>query len=528
MEEAGLTARRGIALLWHEADADHPPLKGLVVKYPLRYGRALLALATSTLVLAAACADEDEPTNGDPGTPETGTPVAGAPPTEEGTGTPEATETSVAAGPTLTDESLAIEAIEGFDMPTQIAFLGEGEALVTEKTGAIVHVRDGEIVGDAISLAANYADERGVLGITLHPDFTENNYVYVYWTWNGEGTPPEGLVGEATDDLEQVPENGNRVDRFTWDGSQLEFDQNIVELPSYTTDLTMDRRRGNHDGGVIKFGPDGALYIVNGDHNVRGELTNVADGPSIEESGLVAVLLRLNDDGTIPDDNPFASLGDPASAIYAYGIRNSFGFDFDPDGGRLWLEVNGQASYDTLGWYEAGDNLGWIQLMGPPERFEDYKALELDTERLLDNPEFPPDQLAGTAEEAQERLFLLEGATYRPPLFSWQRAVGLTDVEFIERSGLGDDYEGDLLLGDVNTGTVYRLELTDDRQGLVLEGELEDGVNDNFEGDVLGELSDEQIFGQGFAVVTDIASAPDGSLWIASHVEGTIYRVTAE
>lgn len=491
----------------------------------------LAGLAASALLVA--CADEDSP-DGE-GTPTTGstatatatatapagataspTDAAGAPPTE-----------TAAAEPTLTDDDLTLETIEGFDMPTQIAFLSENEALVTEKTGAIVHVRDREIVGDAINLAANYADERGVLGIALHPDFAENNYVYVYWTWNGEGTPPEGLVGEATDEFEQVPENGNRVDRFTWDGESLQFDQNIVELRSYTTDLTMDRRRGNHNAGVIKFGPDGALYVAIGDQNVRGELTNVEDGPGIEESGLIAAVLRLNDDGSIPDDNPFVALGEAYAPIYVYGLRNTFGFDFDPESGRFWLEANGQASYDILGWYEAGDNLGWIQLMGPPERFDDYKATELDTERLLDSPDFPPDRLAESAEEAQARLTLLDGATYRPPVFAWQRAVGLTDVEFVEAGTLDDDYEGDVLLGDVNTGMIYRFELTDDRTGLDVDDDLADGVNDNRD-DVRGDLGDDNIFGEGFAVVTDIESAPDGSLWVVSNASGAIYRITAD
>ena len=482
----------------------------------------------ATALLISGCEDENAPEDASTptttGAAPTATTTATVSPTEASGGTP--TEAG-APSPTLSDDDLSLETISGLDMPTQIAFLGEGEALVTEKTGAVVHVRDGEVVGDAITLATNYADERGVLGITLHPDFAENNFVYVYWTWSGEGTPPDGLVGEPSNDLEQVPENGNRVDRFTWDGTALQFDQNIIELRSYTTDLTNERRRGNHNAGIIKFGPDGALYVAVGDQNVRGELTNVEDGPGIEESGLVAVVLRLNDDGSIPDDNPFVALGEAYAPIYVYGLRNTFGFDFDPDGGRFWLQANGQASYDTLGWYEVGDNLGWIQLMGPPERFDDYKAAELDTDRLLDNPEFPPDRLAENAEAAQESLVLLEGATYRPPVFSWQRAVGLTDVEFVEADTLGDDFEGDLLLGDVVTGMLYHFELSDDRTALDVDDDLEDGVNDN-RSDIRGELDDDHILGEGFGVVTDIESAPDGSLWVASISNGAIYRITAE
>src|SRR5690606_31246923 len=130
-----------------------------------------------------------------------------------------------------------------------------------------------------LELAANYADERGVLGLTLHPDFETNNWVYVYWTWSGEGSVPDGLLGEATEDLEAVPDFGNRVDRFLWDGQTLTFDTNIIELPPRITDLTLDRRRGNHNAGVIDFGPDGKLYVAIGDQNVRSRLQNVADAP---------------------------------------------------------------------------------------------------------------------------------------------------------------------------------------------------------------------------------------------------------
>jgi glucose/arabinose dehydrogenase len=317
------------------------------------------------------------------------------------------------------------------------------------------------------------------------------------------------------------------VDRFVWDGTKLTFDRNITKLPSRITDLTMDRRRGNHNGGVIKFGPDGKLYVVIGDQNTRGALANVAGGPSAAEMGVVASLLRLNDDGTIPADNPFAS--DPATApVYAFGVRNSFGFDFDPEGGKLWLEVNGQASYDHVGWYPAGSNLGWIQLMGPPSRFSDYKDLEVNTTRLLDAPQFPPQNLASNAEEARARLTTIGNSVYRTPVFSWRRAVALTDVEFVHGNKIGSAYNGDLLLGDVNTGTIYHFDLTPDRNGLVLSGGLADGVNDNETSNLRGELGDDNILGTGFGLVTDIETAPDGDVWIASLGQGVIYEITAQ
>jgi glucose/arabinose dehydrogenase len=489
-------------------------------KSPWRFRPAigLLTLALAgTLVLGACDDDDDGDTDG-----------TGASPTVDAQ-TPPPEETAEESSVQLMDDALQAEEITGIDQPTQIVFLGPDDLLVTEKSGNVVRVTDGEVQGEPVlELAANFADERGVLGMTLHPDFATNNYVYIYWTWRGgEGAEPESLLGEATDELEEVPELGNRVDRFVWDGASLTWDQNIIELPSRTTDLTNDRRRGNHDGGVIDFGADGKLYIVMGDQNARGQLQNVADGPAPDTvNELLAVLLRLNDDGTVPEDNPFVGVNDVVDKIWVYGIRNSFGFDFDPKSGELWLEVNGQASSDQLSRHVAGDNLGWIQIMGNPDLYESYVQLESESERVLDSPDFPPSELAATAEEAISRLFLLPGATYAPPQFSWRYATAPAAVGFIEGTALGADYDGDLLVGDVNTGSIYHFDLSEDRMNLALEGDLADGVNDNTSEDLVGELAD-SLFATGIFVATDIEQGPDGALWIASNAGGAIYKITA-
>jgi glucose/arabinose dehydrogenase len=81
-----------------------------------------------------------------------------------------------------------------------------------------------------------------------------------------------------------------------------------------------------------------------------------------------------------------------------YGLRNTFGFTFDRRSKALWLQTNGQAAYDEIGRYEGGDNLGWIQLMGPPDRVASYKDMEQHTDRLLDSPAYPPRMLADSRE----------------------------------------------------------------------------------------------------------------------------------
>lgn len=469
--------------------------------------------------LALACGEDD-----DGGVPTVSSQITQTPQSGGGTDT-EGRD----GGPTLADPALRIEEIGGLTDPTQLTFLGPNELLVTEKTtGRVMHVRDGEVVGPAVQLKANYADERGVLGIAAHPQFAQNSYVYVYWTWSGEGEAPDGLFGEPTDDLEAVPQLGNRVDRFTWDGSKLQFDRNIIELPSEITDLTMDRRRGNHNAGVIKFGPDGKLYVVNGDQNHRSALQNVEDGPAYESNRqLAGVVLRLNDDGSTPEDNPFVGqVDDPAlEKIFVYGVRNSFGYDWEPQTGDFWLEANGQASYDEITKHQPGDNSGWVQIMGPLARFEDYKALEIDTERKLDAPSFPPENLAANAEEAQSRLTMLPGSSYRDPSFSWRYAVAPTSLAFITGDALGAEYEGNMLLGDVNTGSIWRLRMTPDGSDILLEGALADGVNDNTADNPIGEMEG-MLFAEGILVATDIKVGPDGTLWITSLPDGVIYHIT--
>src|SRR5262249_9267952 len=179
----------------------------------------------------------------------------------------------------------------------------------------------------------------------------------------------ESPTGNDTSVLRETPLLGNRVDRFIWDGSTLTLDRNIIRLHALQQDATNPVERGNHNGGIIRFGPDGKLYIFIGDNGRRGQLQNLPDGPfgpgipgaqfggpEPDNAHLTGVVLRLNDDGTTPADNPFfaagAALGGEVGAniqkIFSYGHRNSFGMAFDPFSGKLWLQENGDDSFTEL------------------------------------------------------------------------------------------------------------------------------------------------------------------------------------
>jgi glucose/arabinose dehydrogenase len=262
-------------------------------------------------------------------------------------------------GPQVLDPKLGVRAvITNLNQPITMAFIGDNDLLVLEKASGIVQrIVDGTLQSAVLDLAVNSASERGLLGIALHPQFPANPGVYLYWT--------ESTTGADSTVLAETPLLGNRVDRFVWNGSALTLQTNIIRLRAFQEDAGQPLR-GNHDGGVIRFGPDGKLYIYIGDNGRRGQMQNLPDGPGPagglpddqfggpepDNAHLTGVILRLNDDGTTPESNSFfragALRGGEAGAnlqkVFAYGIRNGFGMAFDPHSGRLWEAQNGDAA----------------------------------------------------------------------------------------------------------------------------------------------------------------------------------------
>jgi aldose sugar dehydrogenase len=492
--------------------------------------RLLAALFAIVLVLSACESDTD--TSASPGVPS----GSGSAPPATTSAAPSASA-APAAGPTMTDESLGVEvAASGFTEPTSIAFLGADDYFVTEKsTGEVHHVVDGDIGDPVLDLAVNFFDERGLLGIAVHPDFADNGYVYLYWTASGEGEGDDGLLGPDTDDEFTLPDLGNRVDRFTWDGEQLTWDQNIVQLRSNTLDTdTSGRIRGNHDAGPILFGQDGKLYIIIGDQNQRGQYQNLTDGPAPDDIGFTGMILRLNDDGSVPEDNPFydvgaemgGEVGENVQMTFAYGIRNSFGLAVHPETGDLWETENGDDSWDEVNIFTAGSNSGWWQIMGPPDRFDEYRQIETESEDGTDNPDVPPDQLAESADEAQSRFYVLDGSHYAAPVFSWKFPVAVTSIALVTDDALGESSTNTAWMGTVLTDSLYRYPLADDGSGFDFADDagLSDLVDDNAQKGDLGE-SAEYVVGTGFGVVTHIAQAPDGLLYVSSITNGAVYRI---
>jgi aldose sugar dehydrogenase len=458
------------------------------------------------------------------------------------------------AAPSVVDPNLAVRtAASGLDQPISMAFLGPNDMLVLEKaTGKVQHVVNGVVQSTVLDLPVNSASERGLLGIALHPHFFTTGRVYLYWT--------ESLSGTDSDNLADVPLLGNRVDRFIWNGSTLTLEKNIVKLRAFQADAGQPLR-GNHDGGVIRFGPDEKLYIVIGDNGRRGQLQNLVNGPfgpgidddqfggpEPDDAHLTGVILRLNDDGTTPSSNPFfgagASIGGQVGAniqkIFAYGLRNSFGMAFDPVSGALWEQENGDDSFSEVNRADPGFNSGWVQIMGPPERVAQFKTIETTVTPSPPDPfaatyfglqqiRWLPTNIADSPAEALSRLFMLPGAHYSAPELSWKFEVAPAGIGFLHSSALGPQYQNDLFVGGARPflegGHLFRLNLTGNRQKIgVDDPRLADRVADNLHKWEITE-SESLLFGRNFGVGTDVQTGPNGNLYLVSLSDNAVYEV---
>jgi glucose/arabinose dehydrogenase len=467
--------------------------------------------------------------------------------------------------PAVFDPNLGVRAVvTGLTQPTSMAFLGSNDFLVLEKaSGQVKHVIGGAVGGIALDLPVNNNSERGLLGIALHPAFATNHFVYLYWTCTAPAPadpflaslqecvdPPTGSADSGN--VLEVPLLGNRVDRFVWNGSTLTFDRNLIKLHAFQNDVTNGTPRGNHNGGVIRFGPDGKLYIIIGDNGRRGQLQNLVDGPfgpgqpddqyggpRPDNAHFTGVVIRVADDGSTPTDNPFyavgAQLGGEVGAnvqkIFAYGVRNSFGLAFDPLSGNLWDEQNGDDSFDELNLVEAGSNLGWVQIMGPVDRIAEFKAIETSPAPLfgLQQVRWSPTNIADTPAQALARLFMLPGAHYSDPEFSWKFAVAPAAIGFLSSTALGSQYRGDLFVGasrtNLDAGYLFHFNLTGNRRKIGTDDPaLEDRVADNIAKFDATE-SESLRFGFGFGIGTDIQTGPNGNLFVVSLSNGAVYEI---
>jgi glucose/arabinose dehydrogenase len=385
--------------------------------------------------------------------------------------------------PKLFDTNLRITTIaEGLSTPTSMAFVGPGDILVLEKdTGMVKRIVDGKVLAKPV-LDINVANsiERCLCGIAASKD-RSTTYVFLYYT---------EINGKDGDDKVGKQPIGNRVYRYELSGDTLINPLLLMDLPA--------NPGPRHNGGDIIIGPDNNLYVTIGDvdGSFKGPTTetktqNYKDGVDPDGRGGI---LRITQDGQPTD----SILGDsiPLRIYYAYGIRNSFGMDFDPVSGNLWDTENGPGNGDEINLVLPGFNSGWQQVQGLASMEDSFSESDLQD---------------------------FDGkGHYSDPELIWVNTAGPTAVKFLESTELGTTYENDMFVGDVHNGRIYHFDLTPDRKDLILPQSLSSRIIEKPSSPGVSSI----VFGEGFGGITDLEMGFDGNLYVVSIGLGSIFQIS--
>lgn len=451
--------------------------------------------------------------------------------------------------PVIKDPNLKIvTVVEGLKKPTSMAFLGNNDFLVLEKnTGIVKRIVNGNIlVPPVLDVSVANEKERGMLGIAVQSknvidngtkenemksttNNSESTKVYLYYT--------ESSGDDGNDDCpfinycnEGADPKGNRLYRYTLDEGKLVNPKLLLDLPATPG--------SDHLGGSLTVGPDGNIYVTSGDGDscsygscdnginntvLNSKSANEQNGTSPNGRGGI---IRITQEGLpVYQNGSTGILGNegPIDKYYAYGIRNSFGIDFDPVTGQLWDTENGPSFGDEMNIVKPGFNSGWSKIQG----FWPINNYTL----LLPQGIIPPyrgyfekdgNHLTLSTQVDQKKLVTFDGkGEYSDPEFIWNSTVGVTALKFFNSSKLGKSYENDLFVGDYSLGRLYHFDLNENRTGLALNGSLSDKIAENSVREDLEQI----ILADGFNAITDIEVGPDGYLYIVEHKDGKVFKI---
>jgi glucose/arabinose dehydrogenase len=423
----------------------------------------------------------------------------------------------VTAEPSILDDNLEVEVVaKGANFTSNVAFIGPNDILALEKdTGKIRRIVNSVMLEKPLLdvSVANKKYERGLLGIAIANDSNvisngSARRVFLYYT--------ESKTMDGTDNCPWnnycYPGNeplGNRLYRYDLDeiNNKLVNPKLLLNLPAIPGPA--------HNGGVVAVGPDGNVYVVVGDllgdHSAysRTMAQNFPNGSSPDGR---AGILRVTQDGQTVD-NGILGKNHPQNKYYAYGIRNSFGMDFDPVTGNLWNTENGPEYGDEINLVMPGFNSGWISIQGlwRPQKDNDAHSLR----------DYAAGDYAVTRTTKVPLVDFGGLGTYADPKFTWYTPVVPTALRFMSSDKLGKQYQNDMFVGDIY-GNVYHFDLTRNRTELSLPGPLTDRIANDPEEVKMVRLGEG--FGSPLRGVVDIEVGPDGNLYIISY-EGTIFRI---
>ena len=399
--------------------------------------------------------------------------------------------------PIVGDPTLSVETVaEGLEFPTTMAFLGPNDILVLEKEkGTVQRIVNGKMLPEPIlDVNVGASQERCMCGIVVSKSTPGHTYVFLYYT-ETDSTDREDIA-EGNDPI------GNRLYRYELVNDKLVNPKLLLDLPA-----TPGPR---HNGGALVIGPDNNLYIPIGDvdgtyqsEEFETLTQNFAEG--VEADGRSGIL-RITLDGEPVSSSGIIGDETPLNLYYAYGVRNSFGINFDPITGNLWDTENGPGESDEINLVEPGFNSGWVQVQG--------MASSSNNNNIESEDENNRDFASGNLVDFDEK------GKYSDPEFVWSITLGPTAIIFLHSDKLGELYQNDIFVGSIVTGNIYHFELNQDRTQFVLTGELEDKIAETRE---TGEQ--DIVFGEGFAGISDLAVGPDGYLYVVSLGQGKIFRI---
>ena len=400
----------------------------------------------------------------------------------------------------LNDPKLKAElVVSGLEFPTSIAFIDKNDFLIVEKeTGLVKRVTDGKILEPLLQLTVSGKDERGLLGIDIDKkQYSGFEVIYVYLSY------VECVSKESCE---------SKVVRYELDNenNKLIYPKEIFSVNSFPDD--------SHVGGVVKVGPDHNVYVTVGDFTCTDcpPFETLAENfeNSIPPDGRAGIM-RISPDGD-PVDNGTIGKEHPLNLYFAYGIRNSFGIDFDPLTGNLWDTENGPDYGDEINLVEPGFNSGALKIFGKSESDSNSNS----------NYEF--DNVVQSSTEGPNGLVTFNGTgRYSEPELTWQDTVAPTSVAFLDSNTLGNNYRYDMFVSTAGGGKIYNFDLSKDRKELVLKDALADKIVDsNVEEDSI-------TFAEGFIMITDLEMNPyDGSLYVVAPVDGdsaagSVYKIVS-
>ena len=329
---------------------------------------------------------------------------------------------------------------EDLGVPWGMAFLPDGHVLVSQRDGILNLIREGEVLETSVANVPEVwaRGQGGLLDMTLHPNYEENGWIYISYSKPGDGGANTAVIRA----------------RLNTETPALE---DIEEL--YVG--TPFSGRGQHFGGRIAFDPEGYLYFSIGD---RGEMDTAQD--LTKSNGSV---IRLNDDGSIPEDNPFVGQ-EGLDEIYTYGLRNIQGMDVHPTTGEIWTNEHGPRGGDEINVHRAGNNYGWPEIT---------YGINYDGSIIT---------------EETEREGMEQPVTY------WDPSIAPSGMTFVT-SDRYPGWQGDILNGALAFQLISRVEIDGD------------------------EFQSEERILEGIGRIRDIEEAPDGFIYFTNESNGTLNRI---